>query len=432
MPLRGARRLSGASRHRQFKELVRPNPCRFMVTPPNRSVRFGTAVRICPPLYTLCANYSKSGFSFFSPSSPRRFSPPTAHGRARVVGLRRRLTLTPEQARQALAVLNDPKRRAQVADTLQAIAAAGALSAPPAFRARGRLGARCGERRRRHRAGGVQVQRPRLATGPPGRALGRPPRHVVAQFGRRAARRRVGPRLVELAIDQPASARRAGPRRVVAAGRADPRARARMARAPPAAPRLQGAGRAPRTERRRRRASRPARRRRAPTGRHAARRAAVARCAALAGECGAGTSRRRAVRHIRRHVGQRQGHRSQRQAERQTSLDAAATPAARAPDHGAATAAACGIRRRGERADVDLHRRRHAARPRARFADRHLRAVPRDRDRQRLLPAAGRAAPASVAHERCVGRLRAALDGADRQRGRRGFRGRRDRASRSA
>jgi small-conductance mechanosensitive channel len=41
------------------------------------------------------------------------------------------VTLTPEQARQALAVLNDPKRRAQVADTLQAIAAAGALSAPP-------------------------------------------------------------------------------------------------------------------------------------------------------------------------------------------------------------------------------------------------------------------------------------------------------------
>jgi len=40
------------------------------------------------------------------------------------------VTLTPDQARQALSVLNDPKRRAQVADTLQAIAAAGALSAP--------------------------------------------------------------------------------------------------------------------------------------------------------------------------------------------------------------------------------------------------------------------------------------------------------------
>ncbi|WP_454807384.1 mechanosensitive ion channel domain-containing protein [Paraburkholderia fungorum] len=42
------------------------------------------------------------------------------------------LTLTPEQARQALSVLNDPARRAQVSDTLRAIAAAGALSAPPA------------------------------------------------------------------------------------------------------------------------------------------------------------------------------------------------------------------------------------------------------------------------------------------------------------
>ncbi|AXF17057.1 mechanosensitive ion channel family protein [Paraburkholderia caledonica] len=40
------------------------------------------------------------------------------------------VSLTPEQARQALSVLNDPKRRAQVADTLQAIAAAGALSTP--------------------------------------------------------------------------------------------------------------------------------------------------------------------------------------------------------------------------------------------------------------------------------------------------------------
>ncbi|REE21958.1 small-conductance mechanosensitive channel [Paraburkholderia sp. BL27I4N3] len=54
--------------------------------------------------------------------------PATAASSASGVGV----TLTPEQARQALAVLNDPKRRAQVADTLQAIAAAGALSAPPA------------------------------------------------------------------------------------------------------------------------------------------------------------------------------------------------------------------------------------------------------------------------------------------------------------
>ncbi|HZZ14204.1 MAG TPA: mechanosensitive ion channel protein, partial [Paraburkholderia sp.] len=42
------------------------------------------------------------------------------------------VSLTPEQARQALDVLNDPRRRAQVVDTLHAIAAAGALSAPPA------------------------------------------------------------------------------------------------------------------------------------------------------------------------------------------------------------------------------------------------------------------------------------------------------------
>ncbi|MFM0143843.1 mechanosensitive ion channel family protein [Paraburkholderia sp. RL18-085-BIA-A] len=47
------------------------------------------------------------------------------------------VSLTPAQARDALAVLNDPKRRAQVADTLQAIAAAGALSAPPAASAAG-------------------------------------------------------------------------------------------------------------------------------------------------------------------------------------------------------------------------------------------------------------------------------------------------------
>ena len=42
------------------------------------------------------------------------------------------ITLTPAQARQALAVLNDPRQRAQIVDTLHAIAAAGALSAPPA------------------------------------------------------------------------------------------------------------------------------------------------------------------------------------------------------------------------------------------------------------------------------------------------------------
>ncbi|SAK68445.1 MscS mechanosensitive ion channel [Caballeronia temeraria] len=40
------------------------------------------------------------------------------------------VALTPQQARDALTVLNDPARRSQVADTLRAIAAAGALAAP--------------------------------------------------------------------------------------------------------------------------------------------------------------------------------------------------------------------------------------------------------------------------------------------------------------
>ncbi|HTJ92000.1 MAG TPA: mechanosensitive ion channel domain-containing protein [Pararobbsia sp.] len=38
--------------------------------------------------------------------------------------------LTPEQARDALTVLNDPKRRGQIEDTLRAVAAAGALATP--------------------------------------------------------------------------------------------------------------------------------------------------------------------------------------------------------------------------------------------------------------------------------------------------------------
>ena len=42
------------------------------------------------------------------------------------------LRLTPEEARQALDVLNDPRRRSQIEDTLRAVAAAGALSAVPA------------------------------------------------------------------------------------------------------------------------------------------------------------------------------------------------------------------------------------------------------------------------------------------------------------
>jgi small-conductance mechanosensitive channel len=40
------------------------------------------------------------------------------------------VALTPEQARTALAVLNDPARRSQIEDTLRAVAAAGALATP--------------------------------------------------------------------------------------------------------------------------------------------------------------------------------------------------------------------------------------------------------------------------------------------------------------
>jgi small-conductance mechanosensitive channel len=40
------------------------------------------------------------------------------------------VALTPQQARDALSVLNDPARRSQVEDTLRAVAAAGALAAP--------------------------------------------------------------------------------------------------------------------------------------------------------------------------------------------------------------------------------------------------------------------------------------------------------------
>ncbi|WP_250509999.1 mechanosensitive ion channel domain-containing protein [Caballeronia sp. GACF4] len=51
------------------------------------------------------------------------------------------VALTPQQARDALAVLNDPQRRAQVADTLRAVAAAGALAAPTAASATAASGA---------------------------------------------------------------------------------------------------------------------------------------------------------------------------------------------------------------------------------------------------------------------------------------------------
>jgi moderate conductance mechanosensitive channel len=47
------------------------------------------------------------------------------------------VTLTPDQAKRALDALNDPKTRTKITDTLRAIAAAGALSAPPASAASG-------------------------------------------------------------------------------------------------------------------------------------------------------------------------------------------------------------------------------------------------------------------------------------------------------
>jgi moderate conductance mechanosensitive channel len=64
-----------------------------------------------------------SSLSIVSPSS---FAAADAPQRASQPGV----ALTPQQARDALAVLNDPARRSQVADTLRAIAAAGALAAP--------------------------------------------------------------------------------------------------------------------------------------------------------------------------------------------------------------------------------------------------------------------------------------------------------------
>jgi len=54
----------------------------------------------------------------------------TAASAARSAPASSTVTLTPEQARAALAVLNDPSRRSQIEDTLRAVAAAGALSTP--------------------------------------------------------------------------------------------------------------------------------------------------------------------------------------------------------------------------------------------------------------------------------------------------------------
>ncbi|WP_152693087.1 hypothetical protein, partial [Caballeronia mineralivorans] len=56
------------------------------------------------------------------------FAASAASGAASPVTNPSSVTLTPEQARAALAVLNDPARRSQIEDTLRAVAAAGALA----------------------------------------------------------------------------------------------------------------------------------------------------------------------------------------------------------------------------------------------------------------------------------------------------------------
>ena len=100
------------------------------------------------------------------------------------------VTLTPQQARDALSVLNDPARRAQVADTLRAVAAAGALAAPPA----GRIGGngcvigRARERRVERAREVADEQRPRVANLASGGTLARADRRRLAPFDGRSAR----------------------------------------------------------------------------------------------------------------------------------------------------------------------------------------------------------------------------------------------------
>jgi moderate conductance mechanosensitive channel len=63
-------------------------------------------------------------------SSTPAFAANASSSAARPASNSSAVTLTPEQARAALGVLNDPVRRSQVEDTLRAVAAAGALSTP--------------------------------------------------------------------------------------------------------------------------------------------------------------------------------------------------------------------------------------------------------------------------------------------------------------
>src|SRR5690348_16450674 len=65
-----------------------------------------------------------SGFLSALPKSSCAAATPAQHASQPAVAL------TPQQARDALSVLDDPGRRAQVEDTLRAVAAAGALASP--------------------------------------------------------------------------------------------------------------------------------------------------------------------------------------------------------------------------------------------------------------------------------------------------------------
>ncbi|MDG0025654.1 mechanosensitive ion channel domain-containing protein [Trinickia sp. Y13] len=71
-------------------------------------------------------------FLLFCLSITARAAPASTPAAAEPVSNPSTVALSPEQAKHALQVLGDPKSRAQMEDTLRAIAAAGALATPPA------------------------------------------------------------------------------------------------------------------------------------------------------------------------------------------------------------------------------------------------------------------------------------------------------------
>src|SRR5579859_3210216 len=107
-------------------ELVRLNTCRSKVTPPNRPLRRptrpGTAVRTWYPALHPMRKKLHAWLVIFLLLSASPVFAAVAQPAAASAASGAAPTLTPEQARQALSVLNDPTRRAQVSDTLQAIA----------------------------------------------------------------------------------------------------------------------------------------------------------------------------------------------------------------------------------------------------------------------------------------------------------------------